>query len=132
MYRLHAILLALLLTPAAFGQARLKVPAAPDTDIDIMVRVTVPAARSAAVSDAHGWLAFSHAAKYTEAQVTLCQLGDAGKPGEPVLVKLPRPDALAKYPHYVTGLAFHPKLPLLFVWQDLEFPKDERRIPLPL
>ena len=31
----------------------------------------------------------------------------------------PRPDALAKYPNYPLALAFHPKLPLLYVWQDV-------------
>jgi hypothetical protein len=37
-------------------------------------------------------------------------------------VKLPRPASLAAYPAAATSLLFHPKLPLLYVWQDIAGP----------
>jgi hypothetical protein len=116
----------------AHGQAKVPVPAVADTTFDNLVRVSAPAASLAVVHDDLGWLLFAHQAKYAEAQVTLHHLEAEGKLGEPILLKLPKPAALAKYPSYATGLAFHPKLPLLYVWQDIEFPKDERKVPLPL
>jgi hypothetical protein len=135
MPRLYAIALLplLALTPAAHGQLKLKLPAVPDAPIENLVRVTVPEASLAVVNDALGLLAFAHHPKYTEAQLTLFRLDPQnGQPGAPLLCKLPKPAALAKYPTYITGLSFHPKLPLLYIWQDIEFPKDEQRVPLPL
>jgi hypothetical protein len=138
MHRRHPLallpLLAMLaLTPPAHAQLKLKLPAVPDTPIENLVRVTVPSASLAVVNDSLGLLAFAHHPKYTEAQLTLFRLDpQTGHPGEPVLCKLPKPAALAKYPTYVTGLCFHAKLPLLYVWQDIEFPKDQQRVPLPL
>jgi len=116
----------------AHGQAKVPVPAVPDAPIDNLLRVPAPAASLAVVNDDLGWLLFAHQAKYADAQVTLQRLEADGKPGEPIQLKLPKPAALVKYPSYATGLAFHPKLPLLYVWQDIEFPKDERKVPLPL
>lgn len=131
MPRLSAILYLLLLTPLALGQAKVRVPATEDSSIDILVKVEAPSASYATVCDRLGLLAFAHEAKFADAQVSLHRL-DAGKAGEPVRLKLPKPAGLAKYPTYATGLAFHPTLPLLYIWQDIEFPKDERKFPMPL
>jgi hypothetical protein len=123
----------LFLTAPLLGQARVKVPAVKDGDIDNLMLVQAPAARCALVHDGLGLLLFAHHFKYSDAQITLFRLApEAGKPSDPLLLKLPKPPGLAKYPSYVTGLAFHPKLPLLYVWQDIEFPKTDRRVPLPL
>jgi hypothetical protein len=132
MHRLSACFALLLLTTPALGQARVKVPTVADSTIDNVVKVTAPAASLAVVNDRLGLLLFAHHTAYKDAQVSICRLDGAGKPGEPYLLKLPRPDALAKLPAYVSGLAIHPKLPLLYIWQDLEIPKDSNRAPIAL
>jgi hypothetical protein len=53
--------------------------------------------------------------------VSLIKLDGKGTPSAySTQVKLPKPAALVKNKNYVTGVAFHPKLPLLYVWQDLD------------
>ncbi len=128
-----ACLVIFALAATARGEAKVTVPAVPDAPIENVVPVVAPLARSAVVNDALGLLVIAHHAKYAEAQLTFFRLDPKdGQPGQPMLLKLPKPAGLVNYPTYVTGLAFHPKLPLLYVWQDIEFPKDDQRAPLPL
>lgn len=85
-----------------------------------MTPVPAPAARCVALSEAHGLLAFGHDYTHPAAQVTLVKLDAKGNPtATSTSWKLPRPEPLAKAGTFVTGLAFHPKLPLLYVWQDV-------------
>src|SRR5262249_6912960 len=84
-----------------------------------LVPVMAQSARCAAVSDVHQMLAFGHDKAYTDAQVSLVRLDAQGTPlAYATPIKLPRPSGLDKLPSYVTGVAFHPRLPLLYVWQD--------------
>ncbi len=131
-----ASLLALLaVTAAARAELTVKVPAVPDSAISNLVRVVAPAARCAAVSDAHRLLAIGHHAKHKDAHVSLFRLENDGKPADqPIALKLPRPDGLARFGNEPLSLAFHPKLPLLYVWQDFVIPRDPQKenAPIPL
>jgi hypothetical protein len=127
-----ATLALLLATALVRGETKVRIPVVEDSTIDNLIKVEAPLANSSAVCDRLGLIAFTHDARHTDAQVSLRKLDATGTPGEPVLLKLPKPAGLAKYPNYATGLAFHPTLPLLYVWQDVEMPKDERKIPQPL
>lgn len=125
MPRTTMICFAALLTLAALGSAANAQPllelAAPKRGtIPGLTPVPAPAARCVALSAAHGLLAFGHDMTYPAAQVTLVKLDAKGNPSATSTSwKLPRPEPLAKPGTYVTGLAFHPKLPLLYVWQDV-------------
>lgn len=132
MKRLISVLALFLAAGLAAGQTKVRIPTTEDGTIENLIKVEAPLANNSAVSDRLGLIAFAHDAKHVDAQVSLRKLDAAGTPGEPVLLKLPKPAGLAKYPSYATGLAFHPTQPLLYVWQDVEMPKDERRIPQPL
>jgi hypothetical protein len=106
----------------ARAEPEIKLPLVPDSVIERLVLVTAPAASCAAASDAHLWLAVGHKKTYKDAHVSLFKLDAQGKPaaGAPVVIKLPSPAALARFPNYPLSLAFHPQLPLLYVWQDIE------------
>jgi hypothetical protein len=133
MPRLLALVLGLLTVAPAPAQLRVQIPAGRPTKLAYVIPVVAPAARAAAVSDAAGWLAVAHHARHPDAHVSLYRLGADGRPsGSPVAMKLPRPPSLARYANYPLGLAFHPKLPLLYVWQDVALPKDARGVPLPV
>lgn len=122
--------LALLLTASlTAGQTKVRIPTVEDATIDNLIKVEASLANNSAVCDRLGLIAFTHDAKHVDGQVSLRKLDAAGAPGDALLLKLPKPAGLAKYPNYATGLSFHPTLPLLYVWQDVEMPKDERKIP---
>jgi hypothetical protein len=124
MPRFHALYptaLALLAWPAlAAAQPAFTFDAPKKGMLANLVCVTAPAARCAAVSDSLGLLAFGHDKSYPNAHVSLVRLDAKGLPPVyPISWKLPRPPALAKAGNYPLALAFHPKLPLLYVWQDV-------------
>jgi hypothetical protein len=126
------LLLGLMVTPAC-AETRIEIPAVQESKLEFVVPVIAPQARCAALNDRLGWLAFGHRLQRTDAQVSLFRLDGEGKPVDtPVLLALPRPEGLTAHPGYVTSLAFHPKLPLLYVWQEVDLPKNEQRFPLPL
>lgn len=82
--------------------------------------VLAPGATCAAVGEAAGKLAVGQKIG-KEAQVSLFPLDAQGKPaGSAVVVKLPKPATLAARETYPLSLTFHPGLPLLYVWQDVE------------
>ena len=88
---------------------------------DALVPVMAQAARCIALSETHGYLAFGHDKTYADAHVSLVKLDAKGTPfAYAIPIKLPKPAALVKNKNYVTGLAFHPKLPLLYVWQEID------------
>lgn len=97
------------LTPAKAGR------------VDSLTPIMAHAARCVALSEAHGLLAFGHERTYADAHVSLVKLDAKGVPLAYALpIKLPKPAGLVKNKNYVTGLAFHPKLPLLYVWQEID------------
>jgi hypothetical protein len=105
-----------------------KIEAAPD----YLTQIVVPDASCAAVSDALSLLVIGSNTP-GDKQLAVFKLDAAGKPGaEPVWLALPKPEALAAKPNYPLGVLFHPRLPILYVWQDVDAPltKGEKRPPL--
>jgi hypothetical protein len=117
--------LLLLSTTTAPAQVKMDIPApAAGSKLENVYSVVAPEVRCAAVCDHAGWLAFGHRVTHLDAQVSLFRLDAQGNAAAtPIRLKLPRSPGLARYPIYVLGLAFHPKLPLLYVWQDVDLPK---------
>lgn len=105
--------------------------AAPVPDPNLMashaVRVIAPSARCIAVNESLKLLVAG--CKPTPESVrwglVTYALDDAGnlKPGDPAHLELPLPEPLKAFVVYPLALAFHPKLPLLYVWQDISGPK---------
>lgn len=127
-YCLLMVLAASFVATAAFGQAdvplrrEVPLPAKPG-EIDWLVKVPLPPGRAAAVSDVAGVLAISHKTG-TAPHVSLVQLDDRGAPtsAAPATIELPHVKQLAGRSNYPLALAVHPKLPLLYVWQDVAPP----------
>lgn len=87
--------------------------------VDRLSLVMAHDARHVALSDAHGWLAFAHDQKHADAHVSLVKLDDKGNPAaKNIALQLPCPTGLGKKGNYALSVAFHPKLPLLYVWQE--------------
>jgi hypothetical protein len=94
-----------------------------------LTSVIAPTATSFVVNDDLGMLFVTHrppGAKDTPKpgatwpQFAYTKLGAAGFPGPFKSIALSKPATLAKQANYPLALAFHPKLPLLYVWQDIE------------
>jgi hypothetical protein len=124
-------LLALLIgVPAAGGKNALTLPDVKDSRVANLQPVTAPEVRCAAVSD-NGWLAFGHRPTYKKGHVSLFRLDAQGKPAAAVatLLTIPHPAAVARNPNSPVSLVFHPKLPLLYVWQDIQLPPNAPPLP---
>jgi hypothetical protein len=93
------------------------------TEIDktpYVVPLVAPGATCAAVGDNLGMVAVGQKVN-KEPQISLFRLDDQGKmAAAPVFIKVPKPATLAQRDVYPLSLAFHPSLPLLYVWQDVE------------
>lgn len=88
-----------------------------------LTRVMVPETRNVALGEAQSMLAFCHALTYPAGHVSLVKLDAKGNPAPYAISwKVPHPPALVKHPNFAISAAFHPKLPLLYVWQDLNIP----------
>jgi hypothetical protein len=112
----------LLLTSTAFAQPKIALPAPKVGKFDALVPVMAQSPRVLAVSDTHSMLAFG-LGKNANAQVLLVKLDAKGTPAAyGTEIKLPKPPGkgLEKNKTYVTGVAFHPKLPVLYAWQDID------------
>ena len=97
-------------------------------ELDYFVPVLAPQAHCLAVSDAFHWLAIGHMAGQP-AQLTLSRLDAKGQlVGKEIAVQTPCPRSLKARGHHVVSLAFHPSLPLLYVWQDVEAIKSKKPI----
>ena len=118
---LRAQMLLLLLATTASAQPKVTLAQPKPGKIDVLVPIMAQSARVAAVSEAHGLIAFGHFHTYADAHVSLVKLDAKGMPAAyATQVKLPKPAGLVKNKNYVTGVAFHPKLPLLYIWQDVD------------
>jgi hypothetical protein len=110
-----------LLPCPARAQTEVKIPEVADSTIANLIQVPGPPAGCAALSDSAGVLAIGHKSGITP-HVSFFRLSAQGKPiaAPPAAnLTLPRPAGLVKYPNYPLSLVFHPKLPLLYVWQDI-------------
>lgn len=105
----------------ALAQRELRISTSPETPMPFVTTVVAPAARFSAVSEVAGALAVGHRPKQP-AHVSIFRLDAQGQivPGEPVTILLPKPAALGARPNHVIGMAWHPRFPLLYVWQDVE------------
>jgi len=84
-----------------------------------LTQVVVPDATCAAVNGDASLLVVGRKAD-DEKHLAVFRLDAEGRPvGEPAWIALPKPESLAKNTNYALGLLFHPKLPLLYVWQDI-------------
>ncbi|MCE9592306.1 MAG: hypothetical protein K8S99_17505 [Planctomycetes bacterium] len=84
-----------------------------------VLQAVAPGATCLAVSDTLGLLVVGQAG--LPHQLSLFKLDAAGKiAGAPQPITLPRPDSLKAFPNAALGAAFHPTLPVLYVWQDID------------
>lgn len=117
----HALLILLVLANSAAAQVKTTLAPAKAGRVDALVPVMAQAARCVALSETHGLLAFGHDKTYADAHVSLVKLDAKGTPfAYSIPIKLPKLAGLVKNRNYVMGLAFHPKLPLLYVWQEID------------
>jgi len=116
-----AILALVLVAPFAAGrEITVKLTATEIDKVPYVVPLIAPAAYCAAAGDALGMVAVGHKVD-KQARLSLFRLNAKGKPaGAPLVVKLPKPAILAARDTYPLSLAFHPTLPLLYVWQEVE------------
>jgi hypothetical protein len=116
-------LLAILTIAAGLRAAELKIPSVDDAPVPGLVQVPAPSATCIAVSDVANVVAVGHKPG-TEPHLTVVALDASGQPAAaaPVKVTLPRPAGLTRK-NFPLSLVFHPKLPLLYVWQDIDVEK---------
>lgn len=106
-------------------------------ELDILRKVSAASAFAAVVNEPAGVLAIAHAPQptYTKAlpehfditdepDLTLFKLDAQGEVGAAKPLRLPRAAKLVKRRQYPLALATHPKLPLVYVWQDVVAPAD--------
>jgi hypothetical protein len=119
-----ALLLILVVAPAVSAQPAIMLPKPVKGKLPELVAVTAPSAACLAVGEASGWLAFGHDITYKDAHVSLVRLDAKGNPAAySIPLKLPPlAPTLVKFANYPLALAFHPKLPLLYVWQEINVP----------
>jgi hypothetical protein len=94
-----------------------------------LIRVAVPRATCAAVSDQFNILVVgSQSLKGSEGkELYVFKLGPNGEPtGAPEILNTPKVPEVGDSPNQVLSLKFHPKLPLLYVWQDTDDKKIKR------
>lgn len=112
---LTAVLGCLVATCLAYGQAA--APSGPAAPTNV-TQLVAPGAACVAVSDSLGMIAVAIAGQ--PHQLAIYKLDAAGKvAGQPELLKLPVPDSLKANQNRGTAVLFHPSLPVLYVWQDL-------------
>lgn len=105
----------------AEAQPKVTLPMPKPGQLDALVPVMAHSARVVTVSDTHGLLAVGHWTSFADGQVSLIRLDAKGTPAaSAAYLKLPKPAGLLKNKNYVTGMAFHPKLPILYAWQDID------------
>ncbi|MEQ2008763.1 MAG: hypothetical protein ABMA26_18440 [Limisphaerales bacterium] len=92
-----------------------------------VTQVVVSNALCAAVSDAASLLVVGQ--RTTNGQhLAVFRLDANGKPtGEPTRLSLSKPAVLAKQTNYPLGLLFHPRLAVLYVWQDITAPPQDQQ-----
>ncbi len=82
-----------------------------------MTPIVAPDATAIAVHDELGLLIV---AQRNKTPLSIYKLDGKGAPqGEPNAISLPQPDSLSKFNSHPTSVVLHPKLPLMYVWQDL-------------
>ncbi len=120
MPRLPSTLLLLAMATAAPAQVKITFDAPKLGKVDTLTPVVAPEARCVALAEAQALLAFGHERPYTDAHLSLVKLDAKGTPSAAATTwKVPADKWQEKFPSYILSVAFHPKLPLLYVWRDL-------------
>jgi hypothetical protein len=103
------------------AQPQITLPPAKVGSVPPLIPVPVPPPFAVSLSEAQGLLAFAHERSYPDAHLSLVKLDAKGNPAAYCTSwKLPRPpEPLAKAGFSALAVALHPKLPLLYVWQDV-------------
>ena len=88
--------------------------------------VAAPSAYSAAIADRDGLLIVGQRGP-ADRQLSAIRIDAQGIPETtaPTAVLLPRPAALKDFANYPLNIVVHPKLPLVYVWQDIAVPPTE-------
>lgn len=107
-------------------------------ELDVLRKVPTASAFLAAVSDVAGVLVVAHAPQPTytqalpehfpitdDADLTVFKLDAGGEVGAASPIRLPRSAKLAARRQYPLSVAVHPKLPLVYVWQDVVAPAEK-------
>ena len=129
--RLGSALLGLLLAftlPAATLPREFEVTPTPLAEPPAFItQVVVSNALCAAVREASSLLVVGQRST-NDQHLAVFRLGADGLPaGEPTRLALPKPAVLAKHANYPLGLLFHPRLPVLYVWQDISAPPQDQQ-----
>ena len=131
----RSLFIALILQSAvapARAQQQVTLPPPKTGTLANLTRVMVPEARTIALSETHGLLAFCHEPKHSDSHVSLVKLDAKGNPAAYTISwKIPHPPGLVKHPNFAVSAAFHPKLPLLYVWHDFNLPYSPPPMPEP-
>jgi hypothetical protein len=106
-------------------------------ELDILRKVPAASAFAAVVNEPAGALVVAHAPQPSyakslpehfeitdEPDLTLFRLDAKGEAGAGTPLRLPRAAKLVKRRQYPLALATHPKLPLVYVWQDVVAPAE--------
>lgn len=85
-----------------------------------IVPILAPGATCIAQDDTHGLVVVGRRGA-AEGHLFVHHLDAQGllRPGDPDVIAMPRPDSLQEFENGPLSLVFHPKLPLLYVWQDI-------------
>lgn len=105
----------------AWAQREVRIKTLPETPLPFVATVVAPLARHVAVNDAAGVIAVGHRPK-APAHLSFYRLDAQGQvvAGDPVALTLPKPATFGERPNVVLAMVSHPRLPLLYVWQDVE------------
>lgn len=121
MLRLACTTILLLMSCRALGrEITVKLTTTDVAKVPYAMTLLAPGATCAAVSEAVNLVVVGQKVE-KDAQLTLFRLDDQGNlAGAPTFWKLPKPATLAQRETSPLALAFHPSLPLLYVWQDVK------------
>lgn len=114
-----AACLAALLAPVAGAFREFRIPAAPDDKLGGIIPVVAPHAKVMLFHDDLGFLLVGEREPKKDGTLALYRVDGRGWPSaDPIMLPLPKPPGVSC--SYPIGLAFHPKLRQLYVWQDTD------------
>lgn len=106
---------------AAVAQREVRIKTTPETPFPFVTTVVAPATRHVVVCDVASALAVGYRLNSVP-HISIFRLDAQGQlvPGDPAPITLPKPAGFGTRPNVVLAMVCHPKLQLLYVWQDVE------------